>query len=100
MGRRVTWMKKPIMEKVPNEVRQRQLTFINYLVEQPVSKALICMHGRAMRIFLPTLIGEPLTRMDQFPHHNLTLYKLIYSDRRFTIDLFNNMDHLNTNGKS
>lgn len=93
------WNKGNLDEKAPGgespkEVQQRQMNFLNYLLLQPEKKILLCMHGRAMRIFLPTLLQEPLLKMDQFPHHNLTLYKLRFSERNFKIELFNNMDHL------
>ncbi|MBA3648019.1 MAG: histidine phosphatase family protein [Chitinophagales bacterium] len=78
----------------PIQVQIRQLNFINYMVNQPPEKALVCIHGRAMRMFLSTLLGESLNRMDEFPHQNLSLYKLNYDEGRFTIDLFNNTDHL------
>lgn len=81
----------------PLEVQQRQLRFIRFLLAQPHKKILVCMHGRAMRIFLPTLLNQSLLKMDEFPHHNLTLYKLNYTDHRFAIELFNNMDHLHHN---
>jgi len=90
---------KALYGESPLEVQQRQLRFLDYLLQQPFQKVLICMHGRAMRIFLPTLLDQPLTNMDHFPHHNLTLYKLNYSGSRFTVELFNNMDHLHVNGK-
>ena len=85
---------KAVTGESPIDVQERQKKFITYLLQEPYKKILICMHGRAMRIFLPTLLNKPLTTMDQYPHHNLTLYKLKWSDGRFTIDLFNNMDHL------
>ena len=78
----------------PLEVQKRQMQFIDYMMPQPQEKILICMHGRAMRMFLPTLMGLDLSHMDEFPHHNLTLYKLNFADGHFTIELFNNMDHL------
>jgi broad specificity phosphatase PhoE len=91
----------------PLEVSARQKKFINYLLSpkesaliRPEEKILICMHGRAMRIFLPTLLNQDLRKMDDFPHHNLTLYKVIFDGTRFSITLFNNMDHLYANGKS
>ncbi len=93
------WTSGHLNEKAPGgespaEVQQRHMKFISYLFQQTEKKILICMHGRAMRIFLPTLLHQTLNTMDQFPHHNLTLYKLIYEDKRFSIQLFNNMDHL------
>jgi len=83
----------------PNEVSERQKKFIRYLLSKSEEKILICMHGRAMRIFLPTLLNQDLRMMEEYPHHNLTLYKLIFDGNHFAIELFNNMDHLHTNEK-
>ena len=83
----------------PLEVSRRQQKFIDYMLARPESKILICMHGRAMRIFLPTLLKQDLRVMEDYPHHNLTLYKVIFDGNRFTIGLFNNMDHLHVNEK-
>ena len=79
----------------PLEVKERQLTVIEKLIEQTDDKnILICMHGRAMRLFLCLLTNSPLSQMDQFPHVNTTLYKVIYDGTSFRIDDFNNTDHL------
>ena len=90
-------VKSPLGES-PNDVRERQERFIRYMQQKPQKKVLICMHGRALRIFLPTLLQQDLRYMDAYPHHNLTLYKLIFDGVRFTISLFNNMDHLHEEG--
>jgi phosphoserine phosphatase len=79
----------------PLEVKERQLTVIEKLIEQNDDRTiLICMHGRAMRLFLCLLTDIPLSQMDQFPHVNTTLYKVIYDGTSFRIDDFNNTDHL------
>lgn len=83
----------------PIEVSERQNKFIRYMLAKTEEKILICMHGRAMRIFLPTLLNQDLKMMEDYPHHNLTLYKLIFDGNHFAIELFNNMDHLHTNEK-
>ncbi len=85
---------KPENGESPNEVSARQKKFIDYLLSKPEEKILIAMHGRALRIFLPTMLQQDLRMMDDYPHHNLTLYKVNFDGTNFTIDLFNNMDHL------
>lgn len=61
----------------PKQVAARQRTFVPHLLERPEEKnVLVCMHGRAMRIFLCVLLDLPLTEMDRFPHGNLCLYQL------------------------
>lgn len=95
------WLKGEMDRKAPGgespkEVQLRQIRFLEFFLQHPAKKTLLCMHGRAMRIFLPTLLQQSLLTMDQFPHHNLTLYKLNLSNNRFAIELFNNMDHLHS----
>lgn len=55
---------------------------------------LICMHGRAMRLFLCLLTGRPLSEMTEFPHQNTTLYKVEMTGDQYLITEFNNTDHL------
>jgi len=79
----------------PLEVRERQLIVLENLIEENKDKnILICMHGRAMRLFLCLLTNRPLAEMDNFPHTNTTLYKLGYNGKEFEILEFNNTEHL------
>ena len=79
----------------PNEVLQRQKEALETIMSHPDEKnVLICMHGRAMRLFLCLLTNKPLTQMEAFPHQNLVLYKVTYDGNRFEIADFNNAIHL------
>lgn len=79
----------------PLEVKERQLVVLEKLIEDDNdSNILICMHGRAMRLFLCLLTNEPLSHMDKFPHLNTSLYKVEYNGSFFQIQDFNNTDHL------
>jgi len=79
----------------PLEVKERQLIVLEKLIEENNDKnILICMHGRAMRLFLCLLTNRPLTEMDTFPHSNTTLYKVEYDGKEFHILDFNNTNHL------
>ena len=79
----------------PETVAARQLKFITRLRSRPEDKhVLVCMHGRAMRILLCQLMNYPLRSMDMFEHQNLGLYKLHHSGNQFTVELYNNGDHL------
>lgn len=79
----------------PLEVKERQLMVLEKLIEENADKnILICMHGRAMRLFLCLLTHKPLTEMDTFPHTNTTLYKLEFDGKDFHILDFNNTEHL------
>ncbi len=81
----------------PLEVKERQLIVLEHLIEENKDQnILICMHGRAMRLFLCLLTNRPLAEMDEFPHTNTTLYKLGYDGKEFHILEFNNTNHLNT----
>ncbi len=55
---------------------------------------LICMHGRAIRIFLCLLQSMNLKYMDTFPHHNLGLYLLELKNDQIEILLKNDTSHL------
>ena len=80
----------------PLEVHERQLEVLEKLIEENDDKTiLICMHGRAMRLFLCLLADLPLYEMEKFPHTNTTLYKVQYDGDRFHIIESNNTDHLN-----
>lgn len=79
----------------PLDVQARQQSFINELKETEESKILVCMHGRAMRILMCTLTDTPLSKMKDFEHANLTLYKVImFADKTFKIELHNHQQHL------
>ena len=79
----------------PNEVKIRQQEALDVIMSHPEEKnVLICMHGRAMRLFLCILTGKPLTEMDNFPHQNLVLYKVTFDGGKFEIADFNNAIHL------
>lgn len=79
----------------PLEVKERQLIVLEKLIEENNDKnILICMHGRAMRLFLCLLTNQPLTEMDTFPHSNTTLYKIGFDGNEFHMLDFNNTNHL------
>lgn len=94
------WTKGHLHEKFesgesPLEVKERQLIVLEKLIEKNEDRnLLICMHGRAMRLFLCLLTHLPLTEMETFPHSNTTLYKVKYDGKGFSIIDFNNTDHL------
>ena len=79
----------------PLEVKERQLEVLEKLIAVNEDKTiLICMHGRAMRLFLCLLTERPLYQMESFPHTNTTLYKVRFDGEKFQILEFNNTDHL------
>ncbi|CAN5230328.1 histidine phosphatase family protein [soil metagenome] len=79
----------------PDEVASRQKPMLDILRASVSSKPiLICMHGRAMRILLCQMLNYPLGSMDMFEHENLGLYLLTRTESQFTVDVYNNTDHL------
>ena len=79
----------------PKEVQVRQLDALNHILSNEDEKEiLICMHGRAMRIFLCLMLNYPLQNMDIFDHKNLALYRLNYTGSVFNMELYNNVAHL------
>lgn len=104
------WRNGNLGEKAPEgesplELQSRQQVFLEHLFSKTdFKKILLCIHGRAMRVMLCSLLGKSLKCMDDFPHRNLSLYKLkiinptdFSKPARFetTLELFNDLSHLN-----
>ena len=58
----------------PNLVARRLKLALEEILSGPGDTILVCMHGRAMRIFLSLILGTDLKMMDQYSHQNLCLY--------------------------
>jgi len=72
------------------EVQARQQYFLEHMLSKKEEETiLICMHGRAMRVLLCHLQGLDLKLMDQFPHQNLGLYKILQMKTHFHIAVRN-----------
>jgi broad specificity phosphatase PhoE len=79
----------------PLDVQARQMPFIDEIKQAKESKILVCMHGRAMRVLMCTLTNTDLSKMKDFEHANLTLYKVVmFADNTFKIELHNYQQHL------
>ncbi len=77
------------------DVYERLKEPMQILAGRPEEKTiLLCMHGRAMRVFLCLLTGRPLNEMTEFPHQNTVLYKMGYENGEFSILEFSNVKHL------
>jgi probable phosphoglycerate mutase len=86
---------KPEGGESPIDVQNRQKRFIKHILSTPHRNILIAMHGRAIRCLMCTLTDTHLSRMEDFPHVNLTLYKVnLLSDGKFEIEKFNEQGHL------
>ncbi len=75
----------------------RQKSFIESLRHDRAREILICSHGRAMRALLCQLLGMDLSRMDEFPHSNLSLYRLLQNEAGFHLVLRHDTSHLKLN---
>lgn len=81
--------------ETPNQLAARQREALQHILSHPDEQTvLICMHGRAMRIFLCLLIGRDIASMDEFPHTNTALYKVHYNGQSFSIVDAYNTEHL------
>ncbi len=79
----------------PNSVAERLHRAIQMILNGPGETILVCMHGRAMRIFLSLICGTPLKEMDQYEHGNLCLYLLQQEENGgFSLVKQNDQEHL------
>jgi len=79
----------------PNSVAERLHRAIQIILNGPGETILVCMHGRAMRIFLSLICQTPLKEMDQYEHGNLCLYLLQLEEKGgFTLLKENDQEHL------
>ncbi len=79
----------------PNSVAERLHRAIQIILYGPGETILVCMHGRAMRIFLSLIRHTPLKDMDQYEHGNLCLYLLQQDEKGgFVLLKENNQEHL------
>jgi probable phosphoglycerate mutase len=86
---------KPEGGESPRELQQRQLRFVDALKKSSAKKILVSMHGRAIRCLMCTLTNTPLSKMEEFKHVNLTLYKVhLLENGKFEIVANNATEHL------
>jgi broad specificity phosphatase PhoE len=79
----------------PDDVVARMKPAMDHIMRHEDEKTiLICMHGRAIRILLCHLLQYPLKSMDMFEHENLCLYVLNYTGSMFSVERYNDRDHL------
>lgn len=79
----------------PEDVVKRMQPAIDHIMSRTDEQTiLICMHGRAIRILMCMLLNYPLKSMDMFEHENLCLYQLNYTGSMFSVERYNDRDHL------
>lgn len=85
---------RPPQGESPLEVADRQKMVIELIQKESAESLLVCMHGRAMRLFLCQLLERPFSEMDHFEHSNLSLYQLRYAAGNWTLLKSNDTAHL------
>ena len=94
------WREGHLHKKIPGgespiDLQNRQRDFLDNVLSTYHGKIIICTHGRALRCLLCTMLDVDLSKMDDFPHNNLSLYLLRGTDDGlFDVELFNSLDHL------
>ncbi len=79
----------------PEQVAIRQRPVLDKIIfSEPDEVILVCMHGRAMRVFLCQLLNYPLCAMDLFAHGNLGLYLLQRTGAMWYVEKYNDTAHL------
>ena len=88
---------KPRLEggENPLDVQKRQEEALNYIASQSEDLVLVCMHGRALKIMLAWVTGLHMKEMDLFDHDNLSLYILVYENKKWIIEAHDERGHLN-----
>lgn len=76
------------------EMQARQMKIIERVFKNEAENTiLVCMHGRAMKSMLCTLLNQPLSTMETFEHSNLGLYLLEYTNGKFHVLKRNDRSH-------
>jgi probable phosphoglycerate mutase len=79
----------------PNLVAERLRKGIETILAGQGETILVCMHGRAMRIFLSLILETDLRNMDTYEHQNLCLYLLEQNEEgKFNLSKNNEVAHL------
>jgi len=83
----------------PEDVMLRQKSILDLIISRSDENTiLVCMHGRALRVFICLLTNTLLTQMDTFHHSNMGLYVLKYNylSKTCTVEINNCRKHLMT----
>lgn len=76
------------------ELAKRVRTFFEHLAKRKEKKILICTHGRTTRCIIALLKYNDLSSMEIVEHTNVGLYKLIYKDDKYSVEIENSKIHL------
>ena len=81
----------------PESAWARTVPGLEQIIEEtgPGGRALICTHGRLLRIILSQLLGYGMQHMGLFPHENTALNLLVrQSNGRWLAERMNDLSHL------
>lgn len=79
----------------PNEVLERLKGALGHVLSHTEEQnVVVCMHGRAIRVLLCYLLGEPISQMEHHLHHNLGVSLFEYDNGQFTPLYLASYDHL------
>ncbi|WP_320054841.1 histidine phosphatase family protein [uncultured Acetobacteroides sp.] len=81
----------------PNEVQARMKKALEVvLAEKSESNVVVCMHGRALRILMCHLMGQPISQMENFFHPNLStsIFDYDYGTETFNPVCIASTEHL------
>jgi probable phosphoglycerate mutase len=76
-----------------SDMEQRLVPFVAYLRSLTDDCVLICSHGGTLGFLIPLLLGEPLSRMPAYKHHNTGLDIFDYADGTFAMLQQNDLTH-------
>ncbi len=92
--RRGEYGEKAVRGESALELSVRLDSFLSELVAIPFQQALICTHGRSLRVLICLMKGWPLSRMEEIGHNNTGLYIADYDNGKWNIVLENDSAHL------
>ncbi|HPW87245.1 MAG TPA: histidine phosphatase family protein, partial [Chitinophagales bacterium] len=82
------------------DLADRLIPFVEEIKQSEHQSVLVCTHGRTLRVLMCLLLEKPVSAMDEFDHQNTGLYVLRFDGNKFSLDLENDISHLNTNSGS
>ncbi|MGE5355919.1 MAG: histidine phosphatase family protein [Deltaproteobacteria bacterium] len=78
-----------------NSLKSRIESFIADIKESKQKNILVNTHGRALRMLIARMLGEPVEAMEKYEHHNTGMYLMEYDGYGFTMLKENDTTHLN-----
>lgn len=75
------------------ELADRVQQFIDYMIQLPYKKVLICTHGRTLRCLMCLMKRQHLREMEFYDHHNTGLFLAEYNGEGFKFRLENDVTH-------